>query len=94
MPTSPLLLATETRTITCSLYEGTGDVYTSIPGGLFNMQQEQWYPDEQVYTCPRCKGNGELEGTFCLVCTENVEVCSCTDEEIDAFLLTSYLGAA
>lgn len=94
MPTSSLVLATTTRTITCSLCEGVGDIYTSTSGGSFHMQQEQWYPDEQAYTCPRCKGEGELEETCCLVCTHSASVCSCTDEEIDLYLLTSYLGAA
>ncbi len=94
MPTSPLLLATTTCTITCSLCEGAGEVYTRVSGGSFDMQQEQWFPDEQTHTCPKCKGEGELEETFCLVCTESALVCNCTDEEIDTYLLTSYLGAA
>jgi RecJ-like exonuclease len=94
MPSCPPLLATETRTNACSSCEGAGEVCTSTPGGTFDMQQEQWFPDEQAYTCPRCKGKGELEETFCLVCSENVETCSCTDAEIDHYLLTSYLGAA
>lgn len=94
MSTCPPLLATETRTTACSLCEGAGEVCTSTPGGTFDMQQGQWFPDEQAYTCPRCKGKGELEETFCLVCMESAEVCRCTDEEIDAYLLSSYLGAA
>lgn len=94
MPPCPPLLATETRTTPCSLCEGAGEVCTSTPGGTFDMQQAQWYPDEQTHTCPRCKGKGELEESFCLVCSESVEVCRCTDEEIDMYLLTVFLGAA
>lgn len=94
MPTSSPPLATESRTAVCSLCEGAGEVCTSTPGGTFDMQQEQWYPDEQTHTCPRCKGKGEREETFCLVCTESVEVCRCTDAEIETYLLTAFLGAA
>jgi RecJ-like exonuclease len=92
MPTSSPPLATESRSAVCLLCGGAGEICTSVPGGTFDTQQEQWYPDERAYTCPKCKGKGELEETFCLVCSENVEMCSCTDEEIGMYLLTVYLG--
>lgn len=92
MPTGPLLLAKLTRTITCSLCGGTGEACTS--SGTFDMQQAHPYPDEHSHTCPECNGDGKVEAGSCLVYAANVEVCSCTDEEIDTHLLTSYLGAA
>jgi DnaJ-class molecular chaperone len=94
MPVCPPLLATETRTTVCSLCAGQGDVCTGAAHGTFDMRQEQWFPDERVYTCPRCKGQGELEEDFCLACTESVEVCRCMDADIDTYLLTACLGAA
>lgn len=58
------------------------------------MAQECWYPDEAVYPCDRCKGGGEVQESFCLVCAEPTDACSCTDEQIENYLLTSYVGAA
>jgi len=52
------------------------------------MRQEQWYPDEQTHTAPGA-GEGELK-SFCLVCTQSVEVDAAANGEI---ALTSYLGA-
>ena len=86
--------ATETRTVTCFLCKGAGEVCAGTAGGFFDSYQEQWFPDEQNYTCPCCKGDGEVDETFCLICTENVHACNCTDEKIDTYLLASYLGAA
>jgi len=86
-------LATETRTSACPLCEGNGEVYAGVSYGYFDIHQEQWYPDEPR-TCPRCNGRGNVEETACLVCKEPIEVCTCTDEEIEAYLLASYLGVA
>lgn len=86
--------ATETRTVTCFLCKGAGEVCAGTAGGFFDSYQEQWFPDGQNYTCPCCKGDGEVDETFCLICAENVHACSCTDEKIDTYLLASYLGAA
>lgn len=94
MPTPPADLATETRTAVCSRCKGQGEVCVGETSGTFDMAQACWYPDEVVYPCDRCKGRGEVKETFCLVCTELTDSCSCTDEQIERYLLTTYLGAA
>lgn len=94
MPISILELATETRTAVCEQCRGCGEVSAGVASGIYNMAQAQWHPDETVYTCPTCKGAGDVQETRCLRCTETTYSCSCTDEQIESFLLSAYLGAA
>lgn len=93
MPLCPPPLATETRTTACSSCAGQGEVVTGAAHGTFDTHQGQWYPDERVHTCGRCNGKGELTEDFCLVCTESIELCRCTDADIDTHLLATCLGA-
>lgn len=96
------LLASESHTSACPLCEGHGEVYAGVSYGYFDIHQEQYYPvprregyaHSHPYPCPTCEGKGELAETCCSVCEESVEVCWCSDTEVDAYLLDMYLGAA
>lgn len=85
-------LATDVRTVSCSLYEGSGDCTTNTSS--YSDVQAQWRPDLGMYPCPPCKGRGERIETYCLACLEPVSSCGCNDVEIEQFLLGVYLGAA
>lgn len=89
----PTAEATETRTAVCERCEGAGDICLGA-ASTFDMAQEQWYPASDIYVCDRCEGEGSVQETFCLVCAEPTCTCGCTDTQIEAFLLNSYLGAA
>lgn len=93
MPVPSAELATETRTAVCPRCGGAGDICLGA-ASTFDMAQEQWYPVEDLYVCDVCEGEGDIQENFCLVCTEPTYACSCTDDQIEAFLLSSYLGAA
>lgn len=86
--------ATISRTQTCPHCQGEGEILVAVPGGVFDAYQHQWYPHEYTYPCVPCKGQGTFLETFCLRCDQDTEDCFCTDEQIEAFLILGYLGAA
>ncbi len=93
MPIPTAELATETRTAVCPRCEGAGEICLGA-ASTFDMAQDQWYPVENVYDCDRCEGEGSIQETFCLVCNEPTYACGCTDDQLEAYLVNSYLGAA
>ncbi len=86
-------LATETRTADCPRCGGAGEICLG-GASTFDSAQEQWYPVENVYVCDPCEGECSVQETFCLVCAEPTDTCGCTDDQLEAFLVNSYLGAA
>ncbi len=86
-------LATETRTADCPRCEGAGAICLE-EASTFDLAQDQWYPASDTYVCDRCEGECRVQETFCLVCAEPTYSCGCTDDQIEAYLLNSYLGAA
>ena len=87
-------LATETRTADCPRCGGAGEICIGPSSVVFDTAQDQWYPVERVYVCDRCEGECSVQETFCLVCAEPTYSCGCTDAQLEAYLLNSYLGAA
>ncbi len=93
MPVLSAEFATETRRTVCSRCEGAGEICLG-GASTFDLAQEQWYPVESIYVCDRCEGETSIQETFCLVCAEPTYTCGCTDDQLEAYLLNLYLGAA
>ena len=92
MPTPSAELVTETRTAVCPRCQGAGEICLEV--STFDMGQAQWYPVNDLYVCDVCEGEGDVQRTFCMVCTEPTDTCDCTDAQIESFLFNAYLGAA